>query len=269
MQSMSLNDLVLYFGAQDRDAVALIRQACEKSVPLIHKYLGLDAPKDCRVYVMTSWLAFIFHSAPWPWKALLLVSFPLWAIRARKIWPLAGGWELRYGHRVAVGVKPPRLLQLADTSIGDRLFVKMENIDDKVQSITCHELTHAFTSHLQLPMWLKEGLAMVMVDKFFGVPTVRYETIGLLEQSSDHHNPKQDQRLKIENEDALLELYARSYWQTRYLEETQPELLKTLLTRRFQHHELESKIAIAYEKRREGFWGEIHDSLIAHFEQRS
>jgi hypothetical protein len=266
MQTMSTNGLALYFEAEDTDTVVLIRQACEKSLRLMQKHYGLETPKECRVYIMTSWLGFFFHSAPWPWKALLTVSMPLWAFRAKKIWPLAGGWELSYGQRRAVGVKPPRLLKLADKKIGDRLFVRMENVDEKVQSITCHELTHAFTSHLRLPMWLKEGLAMVMVDKFFEKPTVCYETIELLERSSDKHNPE---KLRVGDEDALVDLYARGYWQTRYIEETQPGLLKELLSRRYQHDELESKIATAYGKGPEGFWGEIYEALISHFKQKS
>ena len=53
------------------------------------------------------------------------------------------------------GVKPPRLVQLADRRAGDQIFVKEKDIGEKVQSITCHELAHAFTSHLRLPAWLK------------------------------------------------------------------------------------------------------------------
>jgi hypothetical protein len=269
MQRTSIDGLTLYFRAEDQDTVELIRQACEKSTRLIQDHYGLDTPKDCRVYIMTSWLGFMFHSAPWPWKVLLAVTMPLWAFRANKTWPLAGGWEQRYGQRRAVGVKPPRLLRLADKSIGDRFFVRRENVDEKVQSITCHELTHAFTSHLQLPTWLKEGLAVLMVDKFFEEVTVRYETIEVLERSPDKYNPGGRQKLRVEEEDALVNVYVRGYWLTRYIEETQPGLLKDLLSRRYQHDELEGKIATAYGKRLAGFWREIDEVLVSHFKQKS
>jgi hypothetical protein len=193
---------------------------------------------------------------------------PLWAFRAKKTWSLAGGWEQRYGQRRAVGVKPPRLLQLADRRIGERIFVKEENIGEKVQSITCHELTHAFTSHLRLPTWLKEGLAMVMVDRFFEKPTVQHETLAVLERSSDKHSPGGHQKLRVGDEVALVYLYTRGYWLTRYIEESRPGLLKDLLSRRCQHDELESRIATAYEKRLEEFWDEIDGVLVSHFEQR-
>ena len=269
MPRMSINGLVLFFGAEEQDTVMLIRQACEKSMRLIQERWRLDTPKDCRVYIMTSWLGFMFRSAPWPWKVLLAVTLPLWAFRAKKIWPLAGGWEQRFGQRRAVGVKPPRLLRLADRRIGERIFVREENVGEKVQSITCHELTHAFTSHLQLPTWLKEGLAMVMVDRFFEKPTVRSETLEVLERSSDKNSLGGRQKLRVGDEDALVYLYARGYWLTRYIEETRPGLLKDLLSLRCQHDELEGKIAIAYGKRLGEFWEGIDRELVSHFKQNN
>jgi hypothetical protein len=266
---MSIDGLTLFFGAEEQGTVDLIRQACAKSVRLMKEQWGLDPPKHCRVYIMTSWLGFVFHSAPWPWRVLMAVTLPLWALRARRIWPIAGGWEQRYGQRRTVGVKPPRLLRLADKRMGDRFFIDRENLDERVQGITCHELTHAFTSHLQLPTWLKEGSAMVMVDKFFEEPTVRYETLEMLERSSPKQQRGGRRRLRVGDQDALLELYARGYWLTRYVEETQPGLLKDLLSARCEHKELERTIAAAYGKSLVGFWGEIDEVLVSHFGQKS
>jgi hypothetical protein len=268
MQEMSINGLTLYFGAEEDDVVELIREACEKSVRLIREHWGLDTPRDCRVYIMTSWLGFVFRSAPWPWKVLLALSMPLWAFRAKRIWPLAGGWEQTYGLRRTVGVKPPRLVQLADRSVGDRVFVEEEGVREKVQSVTCHELTHAFTSHLQLPTWLKEGLAMVTVDRFFEKPTVRRETLEVLERSSGKQRPGGRQKLPVGDPDALVYLYARGYWLTRYVEETRPGLLRDLLSRRRRPDELEDKLAAAYGRRCEEFWDEIDGVLVSHFRQR-
>jgi hypothetical protein len=268
MQRKSINGLTLFFDAEDQDAAELISRACKKSTGLLQGCLGLDTPKNCQVYVMTSWPSFMFWSAPWPWKVLLAVTLPLWACRARKIWPLAGGWMLRYGQRRAVGVKPPRLLQIADKRIGDRIFVREEDLGRKVQSITCHELTHAFTSHLRLPIWLNEGLAMVMVDRFFDKPTVLSETIEVLGRWSGKRSPGGRQKLRVGDEDALVYLYVRGYWLTRYIEETQSELLRDLLSLRFPHKELEGKIAAAFGKELEEFWDEINGTLVSHFKQQ-
>jgi len=267
MQRTPINGLTLFFDTKDQDAAELISHACKKSTRLIQGCLGLDTPKDCQIHVMTSWPGFMFRSAPWPWKVLLAMTLPLWAFRAKKIWPLAGGWAQRYGQRRAVGVKPPRLLQIADKRIGDRIFVREEDVGRKVQSITCHELTHAFTSHLQLPTWLNEGLAMVMVDRFFDKPTVLSETIEVLERWSGKHSPGGRQKLRVGDEDALVYVYVRGYWLTRYIEETQAEALKDLLSQRHPHKALEGKIAAAYGKELGEFWDEINGTLISHFKQ--
>jgi hypothetical protein len=269
MQRISVGGLTLWFGAQDLDSVELVRQACAKTERLLHEHWGLDTLEDCRVTIMTSWLGFMFRSAPWPWRLLLGVTLPLWALRAWRIWPIAGGWEQRFGRRRAVGVKPPRLLQRADRRIGERFFVERDNVDEKVQSITCHELTHAFTSHLDLPTWLREGLAMVTVDKFFQEPTVRDDTLEMLELPSETGDLGGRQRLRVGDEGALLEVYARGYWLTRYIEETQPGRLRDLLAERCPHSELERRIAAAYGKRRATFWDEIDEVLVSYFGQRS
>jgi hypothetical protein len=263
---MSVSGLTLFFEARDRDTVELVRQACEKSTRLIQEHWGLETPKDCRVYIMTSWLDFVFRSAPWRWKVLLALTLPLWAPRARQTWSLAGGWEQRYGQRRAVGVKPPRVLQLADRGIGNRFFVKEAHLGEKVQHITCHELTHAFTSHLPLPTWLKEGLAMVTVDKFVGKPTVQYRTLQVLARAPGKHSPGGRQKLRVGEEEALVELYARGYWLTRYVEETRPGLLKTLLSQRRRPDDLESGIAAAYGKSLGEFWDGIDRETVSYFQ---
>ncbi len=265
MQKIVVEGLTLYFAAEEQEAAGLVREACERSARLLREQWGLAAPEDCRVYLMTSWLDFVFRSAPWPWKVLLALTLPLWVFRVRKLWPLAGGWAQSYGRRRTVGVKPPRLLQLADRRMGERIFIEEGTLDEKVQRITCHELTHAFTSHLRLPPWLREGLAMVAVDRCFGRPTVRQETLALLELSLGKQSTRGDRRLRIEDEDALITLYARGYWLTRYIEETRPGLLKGLLSRRYRQDELEGKIAAAYGKRPEEFWSEMDGVLSSHF----
>ena len=171
----------------------------------------------------------------------------------------------RYGKRCAVGVKPPWLIELSDRSIGQRIFVKDESFDHKVQLITCHELTHAFTAHLKLPMWLNEGLAMLMVDKFLGETTVKVETLRALQSSMNNPSPSKYQRLNTRDKDALAYHYVRGYWITRYVEETKPELIKDILDKRYSHKELEAKVASAYSMERNAFWESIDGILVEHY----
>ena len=60
----------LYFPPEEADIADLFEAACERTVPIIGETWELPTPKRCRVYVMTSWLHFIFHSAPWHMRIL-------------------------------------------------------------------------------------------------------------------------------------------------------------------------------------------------------
>lgn len=268
METITINGLALFFDAGERDAAKLIGAACEKSVQIIHERWGLDTPEDCRVYVMTSWLRFLFHAPPWPYRVLVAATLPLWYFRARKLWALAGGWHQQFGERRAVGVKPPRLLKTADTSIGERIFIKEDDLDERVRRNACHELTHAFTSHLGLPMWLNEGLAMVTVDKFTGKPTVKPETVQALAQPPRDTSPGRYRQLRGEAMDDLVFYHCvRGYWLTRYLENTQPDLLRDLLQKKLGHGALESKVAAAYGMEPGEFWKRIDDIIVSHFKE--
>jgi len=265
MEAMPVEGLTLYFDADEREAAELVRQACEKSVRLIRECWGLNTPTDLRVYVLTStWLRSTFHSAPWGWRILMGLTLPFWYFRARQLWQVAGGWQQQYGHRRMVGIKTPRLLSQGDSSMGDRIFIRENNADIKTQQSTCHELVHAFTAHLRLPAWLNEGLAMLTVDRFAEKPTIKRETIEALHHSPGNTNGAR--KLNLRDPDAAVYLYVRGYWLTRYIEETRPGLLKSLLNRRYSHNELENKIVAAYGMERQRFWGEIDGTVAAHFE---
>jgi hypothetical protein len=265
LENTPVAGLTLFFEAGEQEAAELIGGACAQSVDLIQQLWGLGAPEDCRVYVMTSWLHFMFHAAPWPWRPLLAIFFPLWAPRAKKLWRYAGGWAQRYGNRRAVGVKPPHLAQLSDRSIGGQVFVKEDDVREKVRHVTCHELVHAFASHLRLPMWLNEGLAMVTVDRYFQKQTVRRETLGVLERWSRGTGPGRYRKLRVEDKDAMVYHCVRGYWLTRYIEDTQPELLRGLLARRTGHRELERKVASAYGQEVRVFWQHIDRVVSSYF----
>jgi hypothetical protein len=216
---------------------------------------------------MTSWQRFLFHSAPWHWRILLAVTIPLWVFRVRKIWRFAGGWVQRYGARLAVGIKPPRILQQADRSIGAQIFVPEKEIDEKVEQVTCHELVHAFTAHLRLPMWLNEGLAMVTVDRLSGAPTVRLETVESLDEPARGSGPESYRSVQRKDKEALVYHVVRGYWLTRYIEETQPDLLQGLLAQRQSHSALEVQVATALGMDRDEFWRRIDGIVASHFRQ--
>jgi hypothetical protein len=269
METMPVQGLTLFYDAKEREAAELIGEACAQTAQLLDEYWGLETPEDLRVYVMTSWLHFLFHSPPWPWRILVALALPFLYLRIRRMWPYVGGWEQRFGQRRAVGVKPPWLMAKADRSIGTRIFVPEEDIEEKVALTTCHELAHAFVAHLQLPNWLKEGQAMVTVDQFAGKPTVLAETIEALDRYSARVQAASSRRILVQDPDAAVYLYTRGYWLTRFLDEAQPELLRDLLVERMPQQVLENRIADSLGISHEEFWNSIDQTLVAHFKQQA
>lgn len=262
MEKEIIAGISLFFDQAELETTQLIRTACERSTDVLCHHWGLSAPSDCRVYVMTSWPRFLFHSAPWPWKIYLASTFPLIAWRARMTWAFAGGWSLSYGRRRVAGIKPYRLIALANRSLGDRIYLPQENPDERVQAFTCHELTHVFTFHLKLPAWLNEGLATLAMEYYLDRRIVRGET---LEQLAHLPQGKGAERLRVDKPEALIAQYLRGYWLTRCIDETRQGLLKELLSKRHGQRALAEKVASAFGKTSGSFWKEIDKELIFYF----
>ncbi|HEX9901529.1 MAG TPA: hypothetical protein VGB72_01575 [Acidobacteriota bacterium] len=76
MQSKTYGGVTVVFDPEELKTSELINDACPGALQIIQEKWGLKAPKDCRIQVMTSGWKFIFQSAPWPWRLLLLDTFP-------------------------------------------------------------------------------------------------------------------------------------------------------------------------------------------------
>jgi len=187
------------------------------------------------------------------------------------LWRSAGGWAQRLGRRHTVCVKPPRAYEDTDREPGRALFPDAP-LEEKVRHVTCHELTHAFTDFLRLPPWLNEGVAMVAVDRLVGVPTVRPESLELLriDGSKEATEWKGSVReFARGGTEALIEIYARGYWVTRYLDEERPDVLRYLLARRMAPGTLEGKLADALGLGEELSWTGLGELVVEHFAERS
>ena len=255
----------LFYAPEEIEAARIIAAACVRSVPLIQQCWGLTTPEDCRVYVMTSWKQFLFDSAPWLWKAYLTLTFPLVAKKASSIWSYAGGWSLAYGRRIVVGIKPPRLIQEGDRSLGEQIFLPDRDLRETFQTVTCHELVHAFTIHLRLPTWLHEGVATLAMEHYLNRRIVRDDSLERLTGWGYLNHRRGTEPLRVDRQQALIAQYARGYWLTRYLDETQPQLLRDLLSRRMRHKALEAKVASAFGKEPGSFWQEIDGDLCSRY----
>ncbi|HET7376168.1 MAG TPA: hypothetical protein VFK30_05640, partial [Anaerolineae bacterium] len=224
-------NIALNYAIEEQAAADLISSACADALNLIQASWGLSSPADCRIDVMTSWLGFIFRSAPWSWRILLAVTLPFWGFRARQTWPYSAAWTQRYGQRVAIGVKPPRLLAQSDKRFGVRMFVEEQDMSVNVRRVTCHELTHACSAHLQLPAWLNEGLATITVDRFAGRRTILIETLDLIRDHQPKGQPPTYRELaRLSGADFVYHA-VRGYWLVGLIEERCPGFLK----RKFSH----------------------------------
>jgi len=229
----------------------------------------LKPPAELWLYVMDeAWVKAVFFTAPSIWRILLGLTFPFWYFRTRRVWPFAGGWQQQFGRRSVVGVKPPRLLQISDRSLGQRIYIPEPDLNLKVEHLACHELTHALTARLRLPAWLNEGLAMAAVDMFLGRASVKSETLSTLHNSMGQASPRSYLRLNVGDADAMVYLYVRGYWIVRYLEETQPGLLKGLLQRRRSHTALETELSRSLGLRRLEFWRKIDAQVAEYYEKK-
>lgn len=246
----------------------LMAEACDEAFRLAEAAWGLPPPADCRLYVMTSWRRFIFQSAPWPWKVVLALNYPLWSGRARRTWPFSAGWTQHYGRRTAIGIKPPRLLEISDKSVGVHMYVEEKDPVAKIRHLTCHELIHATSAHLHLSAWLNEGLAAYSVDRFMGKPTIREDSLGLLRQTPTKSSPPSYRAMARLRGETLAYHAIRGYWIVRYLEDTQPGFLRGLLSTRQAPAAIERLVAEHLGLQPHGLWREIDDLVVRHFGDR-
>lgn len=260
-----IDGITIAANPQESETVELIEKSCARALRLAREMWALDPPQDCHIYVMTSWWKFFFRSAPWPWKVLLAVGFPLWALRARRTWPYAAAWTQRYGRRVAIGVKPPHLLEISDMSVGIRMFVKEKDMRLKVQHVSCHELVHACSAHLQLPMWLNEGIATVTVDRYLGKRTILRTTLELLRDYQPKAPPPTYRQLSRMKTEALVYHTTRGYWLTRYLAEQHRDFMIRLLETRRSAQEIDNLMAENLKIDPLTFWQEIDGILVQYF----
>ncbi|MFC1994220.1 hypothetical protein ACFLVI_03040 [Chloroflexota bacterium] len=267
MKLRPTGNVTLSFDPREQDTADQISRACVKATSLIQKIWGLKVPSDCQIYVMTSGLGFVFHSAPWHWRILLGATMPLWYFRVRRTWPYSAAWTQRYGKRVVIGVKPPYLWEQSDKSISIHIFVEENDIEANVQHITCHELVHACSAHLKLPVWLNEGIATATVDRFLESQTIHGKTLALIKRFLPKKAPPTLRELSCMSGETFAYHAVRGYWLVRYLEEKCPGFLNRMFSLRRDSMVIEREMAMELGIEPESFWSEIDEMVVGHFNE--
>ncbi len=252
----------LYFEEQDRGTAEEACLALERTLAFANSRWGLKAPDHLYMVLMTGWWSYMMATAPLISRVSMMLLYPLWAGRVRRTWKFAGGWQNRFNRRCVVGIKPPRLIEVSDRSMGRRVYVDVPDVIEKMRHMVYHEVIHACAAHLRLPAWLNEGLAMLSVDDIVGRVTVQSATLETLDRGQALSKGRQVVKL---DPDTLVAHYVRGYWITRYFDETQPNLLRELLKGYLGRGGLETRLAEAAGLSRERFWLEIEGKVKAHF----
>lgn len=256
---ISSSGISIYFEKQDENLATELSEVVAKTVSIVKKLYGIQPRAGIEVYVMRSWIKFIFLAAPFHRKAIQLILFPLLYFSYSRIWKVAGGWNVPFGKTTAVGVKPPCLIDVPKSSRGDSIFKAVDDPNVKFTHIACHEITHALTSKYAFPTWLNEGVAMVAVDEFQGSETVKRESLLLLDQSGSATSSK------LNSLDNRL-VYVRGYWLTRFLLESHPQAVLKLFQSQDQTEvEIETQIARLLAVDQKKFWEIVSPMLVKHF----
>jgi hypothetical protein len=264
-----VSGLKVYFRPEDRQDAHAIEQYCLASFAVLEQLWGLKAPLNCRIFVMTDWRSFIFDSATTIQRIRYYLAYPLWVRRIGSMWQYVGGWTLPYRKAPVVGIKPGRLASTSDRTIGRQIFIEQPDPQKKICNITAHELTHAAAAHLSLPAWLNEGLAMRTADAVLGVETVMPETLELIKKTRRgariwflmnlNWNPRSSQDLVYR--------YVRGYWITRYFQQTNPNVLKSILRQRLSRQEIYLRLGKAAGLKGGNFWTQIDRRVYEFFTQ--
>jgi hypothetical protein len=147
------------------------------------------------------------------------------------------------------------------------MFVQEKDMKVNVQHVTCHELVHACSAHLRLPMWLNEGIAMVTADRFLGRPTVRGEGLEYVRGFLSKGAPPTYRELSRMDGQAIAYHGLRGYWLVRYLEEERSAFLRQMLARCQDTRAIEREMVTELGMEPESFWNEIDGVIVGHFER--
>ena len=203
---------------------------------------------------------------------MLAATIPFWLGRLRRTWPYSAAWTQRYGRRVAIGVKPPRLLVEDEQTLalrrqlGGRMYVEEPDSGLKVQQVVCHELVHACSAHLRLPLWLNQGIAALTVDRLMGRPTIRPETLAFVRDFLPKAAPPTYRALSLMGTEAMLYHSLRGYWLVKYLEALSPGLLKELFALHSEGDTIEQAVIQKQNMETDEFWHTIDGQVASFFE---
>jgi hypothetical protein len=207
---------------------SLLREACCRAVNFLQTTWSLKIP-HCHVYVTARWQTIMLEHSPTLHNIINKASFILLRHRynmLNNLWNRSAGWFQRYGKLCLIAIKPLR--EFEKMNLANHPLYTTMTTKERFSNTLVHELTHAFTAHLKLPLWLNEGLALLTSEEALGYGAVKKETLEYL--TTPQRGSSYYQLPKLSNEKFFYQ-YAKGYWLTRYLQEQHEDILKQLLSK--------------------------------------
>jgi hypothetical protein len=209
-------DIQTHLTEPSRDTESLLEEACCRAVEFLQNTWQLTVP-NCHVYVTTKWQTIYLEHSPFFWRTMYRLGLSVLKHRRERLetlWQRSAGWFQRYGKLHFIAIKPLTYFQTVRLEHSP-LYNPM-NASQKFCNTLVHELTHAFTAHLNLPLWLNEGVALFAAEQALDYGGLKEGTLELL------HRPRKTigyfKLPSLAGEDFFYH-YAKGYWLTRYLEE--------------------------------------------------
>lgn len=221
-------DIHTHMDEPSKETESLLSEACCEAVDFLQSTWSLQKP-NCHVYVTSRWQTIMLEQPPLLHRNLRKAFFTIRPKRRTlmdNLWARSAGWFQRYGKLCLIAIKPLSEFQKMNLA-NNQLYTPM-TYKEKFSNTLVHELTHAFTAHLKLPLWLNEGIALLTAEKALGYGIVKRETLEYL--TTPQKSLSYYQLPKLSN-DKFLYQYAKGYWLTRYLQERHEDVLKQLLSK--------------------------------------
>ena len=216
----------------------LVDSVCAETQAFLQSQWNLTLAKPCRVTITHDWVDMLESL---PNVRLLTKLIPAYRRMFERTWRVVRAFALiNLGHQVVIAVKP-YVDENTDRSIGQHIFLELGE-PQMLKGIICHELTHAFTSHLRLPLWLNEGLAMLAVDQFLGCNTVKPASLELLKDNPQAAFRASYRNLVAQPPELVAAQYAFGYWLTRYVHQQNPDALADILNKPRRNKQLKQRV---------------------------
>ena len=273
VKSMAVKGLEIFCEKSDEDSIGIVENAYVCTAEVMEECWGLDYKDIVPFYISRQCpeIKGVFDGVRWCncvklfYQFLFVTPFRIIFFLRMLIQSSAMVLQSR-DNRPLVWVKPwdeiesGQVLFTASFFNGD--FSKRER---NIEYITCHEIAHVFFDHLKLPRWLNEGLAMIMVDRYYKIDVVKEQSIGLLRVLYERSASK---IRKNEARNYFSNFHIPWYWVTRFIVEEYPELIEDFMKNKQSSIEIEKKIADILGIKRKIFWKEISQLVHWHYSRK-